>query len=407
MKILISLYLKDLLRNKMLGLLIILVPVIFYPMIYWGINQFLMLKTGFSDNQKISLKYDIADERYLALEDSFAALKNFIPEKTSFSGTERGSVYLKVLSKDDLPSYIVGIDSSNSVHTSLYPALDEILRSFYDTELKKRIGSSGSDEKYFRAYEIKAVNTDGTNEIIVKILSFLIPIMAFMSVLGSCVSASVELASGQSEDRTSETTMTAPVKRETIMMAKIITVTIYGVFAGIVSFSFLVAFLIQIFKTFLDGMKTQFELFRWSDILNYQTALFTMISLIVVSFTLSVIFITAAGFASKRKEGGVLVSPFTALISYLPIVIIIPAIEPNILIAATPVLNVAFALKIMISNDMNYVFILQTAAFSIVWALAVYKFLFPFLLEEDVLLGYSNSSLNKKMKIKMAKWKKR
>jgi hypothetical protein len=405
MKILVSLYLKDLLRNKMLGLLVVLVPIIFYPLIYWGVNQFLMLRTGFVENQKIALKYTIETPAYFSLADSLKSVSGFMPEESLEE--ERGAVSLKISEKDGLPNYTVHLDSSNSVHTSLYPALKRMLDSYYDSELKKKIGLSGRSEAYFRAYEIIPVNTDGTNEIIVKILSFLIPIMAFMSVLGSCVAAAVELASGQSEDRTSETTLTSPLKREKIIMAKIITVTIYGMLAGAVNFSFLIVFLVQIFKTFIDGLKTHFEAFDWSVLLNFQFAAFTVLSLIVVSFTLSVIFIAAAGFATKRKEGGVLVSPFTALISYLPLVIVIPAVEPNIFIAATPVLNAAFALKIIISNDINYPFILQTAGFSLLWAFAVYRFLFPFLLEEDVLLGYSNTSLNKKIKMKMGKWKKR
>ena len=227
-----------------------------------------------------------------------------------------------------------------------------------------------------------------------------------ISILGSCVAASVELTSGHSEDKTSETTLTLPVERKKILISKFFSVTIYGLVAGTLNFSFLTVFMIQIFRSFFSQIDEGINIFEWNRFINFQTFSLSFISLSITAFFVSLIFVTAAGFASKRKEGSVMVSPFMAVITYLPLIIVIPAVEPSIYIALTPVLNVAYSLKLVISNDIDTVFLSQSVIFSFLWTLIAYKYLLPFLLEEEVLLGYSNTSLSKKIKSKMGRWKK-
>ncbi|MBU4486473.1 MAG: hypothetical protein KKD38_06050 [Candidatus Delongbacteria bacterium] len=407
MKTLISIYLKDLLRNNMLGLLVVLVPIIFYPLMYWGITQFIMIKKGVSESRKIVLNYKIESEEFSGIEDSLLSLSNIIPENTDLINPNKSGLFLTVSSQDHLPKYEVFIDSSNAIHKEIFSKLENKLIAYYNSETAKLIEKKNYSTEYFKVYNITARNIDGQNEIVTKVLSLIIPLISVMSILGSCVAASVELASGHTEDKTSETTLTIPLSREKIILSKFITVTIYGIIAGLVNFSFLIVFIMQIFRSFFGKIEEGLLDFDWSMVLNFKTILISIISLSLIAFFVSLIFITAAGFASKRKEGGVLVSPFMAIITYLPFVIIIPAVEPNILIAMTPVLNIAFSLKLIIANDINVLFIFETILFSLLWVLLLYKFLFPFLLEEEVLLGYSNTSLTKKIKMKMDRWKKK
>jgi hypothetical protein len=380
--------------------MVLLVPIIFYPLIYWGINQFLMVRSGFADSRSSEINYVIESGEYSAIVDSLKSVKNLSVIKGGYSGSEKKPIFLNVSRQDGLPRYSVHIDSSNSVHTEFWPRIELKLRNFYETEKLRLIEEKEYDPEYFRVFNIESRNTEGDHEVVVKVLSLLIPLMSVISIIASIAAASVEITSGHSEDKTSETSLTVPVKREIIIISKFITVVIYGMLAGTVNFVFLISFIMSIFKTFLDKIADDLTGFSWDQIINLRIASISLVSLLLTSFFVSVVFITASGFASKRKEGSILVSPFTAVLTYLPLVLVIPAVEPNIFIAATPVLNISFTLKLLIENNTDYLFISETVFFSILWIYLVYKFLFPFLLEEEVLLGSSGSSLTKKIKSK-------
>ena len=407
MKTLVKIYLLDLFRNKMMGLMVVLVPIIFYPLLYWGITQFLMLKTGLSDSRTVKLYYSIENPEFSSIEDSLLTLSNVNLDSAEITEPEKNAISLTVKEFNGLPKYEVFMDSSYTAHTDIYPQIETKLISYYSTKVDERIEESRYGKEYFRVYNIKPQDVEGQKEIIVKILSLFIPLFSVMSILGSCVAASVELTSGHSEDRTAETTLSLPLDRKRILVSKFLSVTIYGITAGTVNFTLLVAFMIQLFKNFFDKINESLVSFDWYSVINLRTISLSFISLALTAFFVALIFVTAAGFASKRKEGSVMVSPFMALMTYLPLVIVIPAMEPNIIIAMTPVLNVAFSMKLIISDDMNLLFIAESIIFSVLWTALVYRYLLPFLLEEEVLLGYSNSSLSKKIKKKLGKWKKK
>ena len=107
MKTLIKIYLKDLLRNKYTTLMVILVPVILYPMLYWGITQFLMIKSGLTDNQEIDLSLDIRSEKFLSIKDSISTIHNFNITETSDENFDKEAIYLKVDEIDSLPYYTI------------------------------------------------------------------------------------------------------------------------------------------------------------------------------------------------------------------------------------------------------------------------------------------------------------
>ena len=70
MRTVYSLHIKELLRNKYLIITNILIPILLYPLLYLGFTQFMLVKQGFNDNQKIDLNFVIQDEKYVDLVDS-------------------------------------------------------------------------------------------------------------------------------------------------------------------------------------------------------------------------------------------------------------------------------------------------------------------------------------------------
>ena len=72
-----------------------------------------------------------------------------------------------------------------------------------------------------------------------------------------------------------------------------------------------------------------------------------------------------------------------------------------------PVLNIAMVIKLLIMNDIQIAFFVQAVVFSLLWMVLLYKLLLPFMLEEEIILGNSNTSLIKQIKGRFVKWKKK
>ena len=126
-----------------------------------------------------------------------------------------------------------------------------------------------------------------------------------------------------------------------------------------------------------------------------------------MSHIMSLIFVAAAGFAKTRKESNILITPFFMAFMMMSYVVVIPAIEPSLVISMVPVLNIAMMIKLLLVNDVQLVFFGEAILFSLIWMFLLYKLLLPFMLEEEIILGNSNTSLIKQIKGRFAKWKKK
>ncbi|MCK4980458.1 MAG: ABC transporter permease subunit, partial [Candidatus Delongbacteria bacterium] len=310
MKTLIRIYLKDLLRNKYTTMMVILVPILLYPMLYWGITQFLMVKSGLTDNQEIDLSLDIRSENFSSIKDSIATIHNFKITETSAEDFNKQGIYLIVDEVDSLPYYTIHLDSTNSIQKQFFGKLRVELSDYYDLQLGARINTSDHDKDYFNTFWVMQHNIDGKYEVMTKILSMIIPLMSIITIIAGIGTGAVELTAGHTEDKTTETTLTTSLSRTKIIMAKLFATNIYGLAAGIINFTFLTFVITQIISTLTMQLANKKLEFDWSLILNFKTILITLLSLAVMSHLMSLIFVAAAGCATKRKEGNILITPF-------------------------------------------------------------------------------------------------
>ena len=123
-------------------MMVILVPVILYPMLYWGITQFLMVKSGLTENQEINLSLDVRSENFSSIKDSIATVHNFKITEISDEDFNKQGIYLIVDEVDSLPYYTIHLDSTNSIQKQFFGKLKVELSDYYDLQLGGRIKAS-------------------------------------------------------------------------------------------------------------------------------------------------------------------------------------------------------------------------------------------------------------------------
>lgn len=392
---------KELLRNRFLIISGILIPLILYPLIYFGITQFFLIKTGLMEKESARVKVEFINGSYPDLQDSLKNIKNLsIVTESATAGT----IGLKVDQKDGLPVFTLNLDSTSSVQTSFSAKIAKKLQSFFEKELQLKIKSSSRPANYYQAYQLKEVNIADKNEVMTKILSFLIPFLSIVSILTVASSVAVEVTAGEKENKAAETLFVTPLSRTKIILGKILVITVFAFVGGLINFlaiGIVMAQVMQfIFKMFKDISKTSLDV---SAIVTPEIVILIILSLLIISFLGAVLFAGMASFAKNRKEANIMLTPITTILMFSSYVVVIPGLEGNPVFPFLPVINIAMSLKMAVSGDFNTLYIIKAAVSSIIYLWLCFKYILPVMAEEDVLFGSSETTLWKKIK---ANWKK-
>lgn len=397
-----KLHLKELLRNRNLIITTILIPILLYPMLYWGVTQFFAIKAGFSDNQKIDISVNYEGDKFLSFNDSLKTIDNInlVPVKQK----EDNNLTINIGELYGLPHYTIDIDSTNSIQVEFFGKIEKKLKSYYTTQLKNKVDSSAKPEEYYQVFELRDKNIADKNEIMTKLLAMLVPMFAIMSILAGASTSAVEITAGEKENKVTETLFVTPLNRRKILLAKILVSVTFAFVSGIINFFVLGAVMVQAFQFFFAMLgKISGMTFDPGSFFTFHIIFVILLSVLLVSILGSVIFISIASFAKNKKEANVMISPAMSLLMFSSYIIIIPAIEPDFLISMIPVLNIAFALKSIIANNYQYTYLLSVLGFSLLHVALVFKILLPILEDEEVILGTTNLTLFQKIKLR---WKK-
>lgn len=392
---------KELLRNRFFIISTILIPLILYPLIYFGVMQFFAIKTGLMEKETAEIKINFVCESFQDVKDSIQTIKNL----TLVSKNDAGkTLNLDVSERDGLPSFTIGLDSTNSVQTQFAGKIRAKLKIYFDKQLSLKIAASGKPKNYYRAFQIEEDNITDKNEIMTKMLSILIPLFSIILILSVALTVAVEVTAGEKESKAAETLFVTPLPRLKIILGKIMVITVFAFVGGLINFLALGIVFAQImqfiFKMFKEAGKTNLDI---STLLEPKILLLTVFSLLILSFLGAVLFAGMASFAKTRKEANVMLTPISTILMFSTYVILIPGMEGNALFPFLPVINVAMSLKMAVSGDFNTIYVMKTVVSSMIYLVLCFKYILPVMAEEDVLFGSSETTLWKKLRANFKK----
>ncbi|PID27966.1 MAG: hypothetical protein CR982_04835 [Candidatus Cloacimonadota bacterium] len=389
----IKLYMLDIFRNKFLIMASIIIPFIFYPLMYFGGTQYFTYKKGFMENREISVTLD-SDPKFSDLADILSSIKNLtLDENQPFK--------IFVTQKDGLPFYRIQLDSTNGDNLFFKKKIEKKLFDYYYTHVEDKTGIK--DPKNYTTFNIEVENILDKYEDIRRLFSLLLPFFIVVFMASSTAAVSTEITAGERENNCAETIFTTHTNRRTILYGKIFASTIFGIFTGLVNMSILISLGYLGVKTFFNSVGTV-SAFSISEILSPAMILVSVFSIFILAFVSSVIFIAVSSFAKTRKEANVMMTPTILFMIYGNIIVMIPALEPNLAIALIPIVNIALMLKLLISQsgDLYYVYISGIAA--IIEFYFIIKFTLPIVESEEVIFGDSKTTFFKKIGNKLS-WK--
>ncbi len=369
--------LKDTLRDKRTLMMMIVIPVLVFPII---LNVVVGISSSFEkDAATKSLKIGFIGDAQSTVMQEFIHMPNtlgkfdLIPysdQKTLEKDVQADSIQMGILVPND---YLESERAMKPVRcTVVFNATDlgisdraeKYMEHVEKNILKKRYATLNLEEEKLQPIVTEYKNIASSKEMIGKLAGGILPYIFIAFGFIGCMYPAIDLFTGEKERGTIETLLTTPVSRVQILIGKMAVVVLSGLVAAA---SALVGLYLSI---------KVFNLVENEQILAIVQSILTpgfILMLLLLLFPLTVFFagvmIPIAVYAKSFKEAQSIITPLNIVMVLPAMVGLFPGIELNVVTACIPVVNVVLATKELIAGTLDNGLLLLS--FTIMVALAL------------------------------------
>lgn len=391
--------LKDIFRDKKTILVMLLIPVILYPLMMFG-SLFLTSKI-LSESTEKTYKIGILTEDS-SLYESFSKLLDDSLEKDSYH-FEKGKVnadtdleeavrnkeydaIVRINSKEGgYPDYDIVYVASNTNSSTAVSMVENVLEDYKEEIIEEKLRLQVEDyDEITKPFEVKETDCATNEETAGLLIGMILPMMLIVSVLMGAFYPAIDTTAGEKERGTLETLMTLPVSNMEMMTAKLLSVTTMAVISA----------LLNILSLSLMGlyMLSSIGMVGEMDIDFNVSSYFPIIPILLLILIIFACFTSAVSlcfmlFAKSFKEASNLSTPILLVFMFASMVSIIPSVELTMTTAVIPVVNITLLIKdlflLKFDIKMITVVIASTLFFTVV-AVYIMSKLFS---SEDILFG--------------------
>ncbi|MBX9691775.1 MAG: ABC transporter permease subunit, partial [Cyanobacteria bacterium] len=390
--------LLDVLRDYKTLLLMILVPVVVYPFFIGTIVQVTggIIYTSKSESVKVGLVGDGAQ----LLEQAFRQEKNWQSviiddsEVKQAIANNRVNVVLKTPRgfKDNIaevrakaPKIELLYDGRKSNAFSKVGRVNDALRNYRSSLRQARLEELGLTSSWWDSFKFDFHQgaLGGSTETVM-MLATVIPYTIGLLILISAYYCSLDVVTGERERGTMSLLLTAPVKREEIMLSK-----------------FVIVFLVAIVAVALNGLSTWIAykagFFNVESQKSFAVVLsplaMTMLLLLSLPFAavITAISMYLSAFAKSYQQGAYLFLPFYLLIMVLIAISAIPNVSLQSVVALVPIANITLCMRDVISGRSDWPWIAVAMISSGIASYGFIRMAAGLLEREDILFGIKPS----------------
>lgn len=351
--------LTDILRDKKTLFMMLVVPIIIYPLLIIGMT-FLMSSVMNSQAEKTYLvAFDEEDE----LAAKIADIIENNPDKLSYKleivqksdckkALEAGDIDIYVSKASDgriALCYLSAKDRSNT-------ALDALTDAFeiYREELQKeRIDEAGLDADYLlNPIHYEGEDLSSTEESVGNMIGSIIPFFIVTMILLGALYPSIDVTAGEKERGTLETLLTLPITNFEMIMSKFLAVSCIACVSAILnvfSMGGAMAFLVSSSMSLAEDINLE---------IHYETfipgILFTLVVMVFFALLVTAVCMCTCVFAKNFKEANNYVTPVMLIFMFGSYAAMIPDLELTAQTAAIPIVNVALLVEGLFQFQYNY-----------------------------------------------------
>lgn len=351
--------LTDILRDKKTLFMMLVVPIIIYPLLIIGMT-FLMSSVMNSQAEKTYLvAFDEEDELAAKIadiiennSDKLSYKLEIVQKSDCKKALEAGDIDIYVSKASDgriALCYLSAKDRSNT-------ALDALTDAFeiYREELQKeRIDEAGLDADYLlNPIHYEGEDLSSTEESVGNMIGSIIPFFIVTMILLGALYPSIDVTAGEKERGTLETLLTLPITNFEMIMSKFLAVSCIACASAVLnvfSMGGAMAFLVSSSMSLAEDINLE---------IHYETfipgILFTLVVMVFFALLVTAVCMCTCVFAKNFKEANNYVTPVMLIFMFGSYAAMIPDLELTAQTAAIPIVNVALLVEGLFQFQYNY-----------------------------------------------------
>lgn len=350
-RIISSLYKKemlDVIRDKKTIIVMIVVPLILYPLLFVVGIQFIasITKEISTSTYTVAFEDDIDTaliELFAETGDStynFRLVRTENCEKALFA--EQIDAYI---GKEDISGkteYVIHYLSavSNSSYAADY--CSDTLKKYSSSITISKLEEVGlNPEEILTPIDIKYMDMASSEESAGNLLGTILPYMLIISLLLGTVYPAIDATAGERERGTLETVLTLPITNRQLIVSKFLAVSTLGIITAIlnvISMGFVCGYMIKMMGSYGVDMSVNMTRF-------IPAMLVGILCIIAFAVFMSAVTMCVCAFAKTYKEANNYITPLTLIVMFASFVAFIPSMELTERMALVPVANICLLIK--------------------------------------------------------------
>lgn len=394
--ILLAVFKKEMLdiqRDKRTLAIMILLPLILYPLLLLATSQVTMMLMKSREDKVYSVAFDFAMD---------TRLENLI--------TEKGQDYKLVITDPENPAesldmqeimayvtledeggkavYQIHYKSSQGDSDAASGRIKNILEDYKQLLTKNYLVNAGLDpEIVMEPISYNYVDLSAGEEVTGMFLGSILPFLLIIALVTGAMYPAIDVTSGEKERGTLETLLTLPISSLELMGGKFMAVSLVAVVSAVLNFLSLtlvgVFLLNNIASQAFNGEKAL--VFNISSM--FLPFLLILLCIIIFAFLVSAVVLCITSLAKSFKEANNYMTPVIMIFMFPALVTMIPEVSLTAKTAALPVVNISLLIRDALTMDYNALNIAIVMISNIGYALVAVTFLSRIYNSENILFG--------------------
>jgi sodium transport system permease protein len=412
-----SLYKKemlDVLRDKKTVLMMIVVPIILYPLLFLGgilamngisssMNE-KKYRVAFSDgvNPELVEYFENADSE----DYSFEIVKN--EDLSEYYGTNNEddesaeqAILDRALQDEKIDVYIMnesesesyGIYYLSSVTNSSYGADEagDAIDDYSEAKSREILSDAGMDADYVLepvkfAFEDKSSSEESAGSL----MGSVIPFMLVVSLLMGTMYPAIDTTAGERERGTLETMLTLPITNQELIFGKFLTVATIGVISSVLNLISMGGICIYMYNMIYKVSDNAVSV----NLVKFIPAIIVgVLCIFAFAIFISAITMCVCAFARTYKEANNYITPLMLVVMFASFIGLVPNVELNAKLALVPVANICLLIKNMLAFKYSLTTILIVLVSNVAYGIISVLLLGRIYKSEGILFGDSLSGI--------------
>jgi len=354
----------DTLRDRRTLIIMVLVPVLIFPVLFIGITRLQMSVMEREEVRHVRVGW--------VNNDDDTRLADFInqQEKMELIPIEDAGMLETLIRQDSISYGLVvpegfgeALDQMQAVELALYfsgariqgkARIDRVLSSFEQELVRNRLAEKDLPEIFIKPFQTSSVNIASEQEMIGKLAGGFLPYLFIIFCFTGAMYPAIDLFTGEKERRTLETLLTTPVSRIQILIGKLSVVTLTGIISAVLA-------ILGLFVGFrLTAGLPDVIMPVVLGILSVQFVLMLLLMLVPLTIFFAGIMVPLTIYAKSYKEAQSILTPMTFMVIIPAAIAMVPGIEYNAITAIIPIINITLATKEIIAGTLNLSFYFLT-----------------------------------------------